>query len=98
MKSPDLKSIALVGAGLLVPMLAARASRTIAGKGYRLITRREVPKNPANPEVEWREALAWAAFSGLVGGMARLAARRWLAETSLPAEGDDMEEEIEELA
>lgn len=98
MKSPEPKSIVLIGIGLLVPMLAARASRTLAGKSYRLITRREVPKNPANPEVGWREALAWAAFSGLIGGMARLAARRWLAETVIPAEGDDMDGEIEKLA
>ena len=98
MKSPDLKSITLIGIGLLVPMLAARASRTLAGQGYRLITRREVPKNPANPEVGWRDALVWAAISGLVGGMARLAARRWLSETFVPAEGDDMEGEIDEIA
>lgn len=97
-KSPDLKSLTLIGIGLLVPMLAARGSRMLAGKGYTFLTRREVPKNPANPDVEWRDALAWAAFSGLIGGMARLTARRWLAETMVPTEGDDMEEKIEEIA
>lgn len=98
MNTPNPKSIALIGLGFLVPMLASRASRKLAGKGYRLITHREVPKNPADPDVAWREALAWAAVSGLVGGMARLAARRWLAGTAIPSKGDDMDEETEKLA
>ena len=79
-------------------MLAARASRMAVGGGYKLLTNSEPPKNPANPEVEWKDALIWAAISGLVGGMSRLSARRWLAETIIPTEGDDMDEEMDELA
>lgn len=98
MKKLDSKSLFLVGLGFLVPMLAARAARTLVGGGYRLITNEDPPKNPANPEVGWKDALIWAAVSGVVGGMSRLAARRWLAETFIPAEGDDMDEELEEIA
>ncbi len=53
-------------------MLAARAARTAVGGGYKLITQNDPPKNPANPEVAWKDALIWAAISGLVGGMSRL--------------------------
>lgn len=98
MKKIDTKSLFLVGLGFLVPMLAARASRSLVGGGYRLITHEDPPKNPANPEVAWKEALIWAAVSGLVGGMSRLAARRWIAGTFIPSEGYDMDEEVEEIA
>ncbi len=82
-------------------MIAAKASRKVVGSGYKLLTNNEPPKNPANPQVQWKEALIWAAVSGLVGGMSRLTARRWLAETIIPTEGDDMEEAqegIEDIA
>lgn len=98
MKNSKSKSLLLIGIGFIVPMLAARAARIAVGGGYRLITNEDPPKNPANTEVEWKDALIWAAISGLVGGMSRLTARRWLAETIIPAEGNDMDEEIEEIA
>lgn len=98
MKTPPTKSLFLIGLGFLVPMLAAKAARMAVGGGYKLLTNQDPPKNPANPNVEWREALVWAAVSGLVGGMSRLTARRWLSETFVPAEGDDMDEEIEKIA
>ncbi len=96
MKTPDSKSLFLIAVGFIVPMIAARAARTAVGGGYKLLTNEDPPKNPAAPEVEWKEALLWAAVSGLVGGMSRLTARRWLAETIIPTEGDDMEEELSE--
>jgi len=98
MKIPDAKSLTLIGAGLLLPMLAARGSRFLVGKSYTLLTDEEVPRNPAHPETAWREALIWAAVSGLVGGIATLTVRRLLAETMIPAEGDDMDHEIDKLA
>lgn len=98
MNKPDAKSLFLIGLGILLPMIAARAARTAAGGGYKLITKKSPPKNPANPDVEWKEALLWAAVTGLVGGVSRLTARRWLAETIVPTAGDDLEEEIDEIA
>ena len=98
MKIPPTKSLFLIGLGLLVPMLAAKAARMAVGGGYKLLTKEDPPKNPASLDVEWKEALVWAAVTGLVGGMARLAARRWLSETIIPSEGDDMDEKIDEIA
>lgn len=98
MKKSNANSLLLIGLGFLLPMLAARLSRVAVGGGYKLLTNQDPPKNPANAEVEWKEALIWAAISGLVGGMSRLTARRWLAETIIPTEGDDMDEEMEEIA
>ena len=98
MKQTDPKSLFFIALGFLLPMLAAKASRTVAGKGYKLITHDDAPRNPAHSSVVWRDALLWAVISGAVGGVARLSTRRWLSETVIPAEGDDMDEEIEELA
>ena len=90
MKLPDTKSLTLVALGLLVPMIAARGARAVTGKGYSLITDEEPPQNPADPEVEWKDAIIWTIASGIVGSLARLAVRRMLAETSLPSEGHDL--------
>lgn len=98
MKTPVPKSIFLIGMGLLVPMLAARAARSVAGKGYKAIRGEDAPRNPADPDVEWREALIWAAVSGIVGGVARMSSRRLLGETVIPARGDDMDDELDDLA
>lgn len=98
MKDSKTKTALLIGAGFLVPMLAARASRMVAGGGYSMITRKSPPKNPANRDTELREAILWTAFAGALGGVARMFARRYLSEnTSLPSEGDDMGEEAERL-
>jgi hypothetical protein len=86
-----MKSLTLVGLGLLVPALAARATRSLAGRGYHAITQNEPPRNPADPEVEWRDAIIWTVVSGIVGGLARLVARRLLAESQVPAEGHGFE-------
>ena len=39
------------------------------------------PKNPAAPGVSWPDALAWAAFSGVLYASARLVAARGAAAT-----------------
>lgn len=98
MKTPDARSLTLIGLGFLLPAVAARTARYITGRGYKLITHRDAPRNPANPDVPWKDALAWAAVSGVIGGMARVCARRWLAETVIPTEGDDMDEKVDNLA
>lgn len=87
MKLPNRSSLWLVALGLLIPAVAARAARLAAGAGYTAITHEDPPKNPEHPQVEWKEAIAWTIFSGAIGGLAQLVARRWLAGRSLPAEG-----------
>lgn len=95
-----MKSLTLIGLGLVVPALASRATRTLAGRGYESITKQEPPRNPADPGVEWKDAIIWTVISGIVGGLARLVARRLLAETRVPAEGRDftLEDEAQRRA
>ena len=84
------QKLLLLGLGIALPALAARLARSAAGAGYSAITHEDPPKNPAHPRVEWKEAIIWTVFSGAVGGLAQLAAQRWLARTKVPAEGFDM--------
>ncbi len=90
-------SLLLIALGLVIPALAAKTARLVAGGGYKAITRDKPPKNPAHPDVEWRDAILWTVLSGAIGGLGRLAARRWLAGSSVPAEGYDLEEKAERL-
>ncbi|MGJ8697939.1 MAG: DUF4235 domain-containing protein [Verrucomicrobiaceae bacterium] len=96
MKSTPSKSLLLIGAGLIAPILAARAARSLAGAGYHAVTHEAPPKNPAHPDVELKEAVLWAVIAGAVGGLARMGAGRALAHTRVPAEGYDMDEALEE--
>ena len=97
MKSSRISSFALLGLGFVLPAIAARATRSAAGAGYHAITHSDPPKNPAHPDVAWREAIIWTLVSGMIGGMTRLLVRRAMAGTSVPAEGYDFEAEAERL-
>ncbi len=79
-------------------MLAVRLSRKVAVKSYELIKHEEAPENPGNPEVNWSDALVFSAVTGLIAGLARMTALRILSNTMIPSEGDDMDEEIDEIA
>lgn len=93
MKSSN-KSWVLVAAGVLVPLVAARAARGMVGRGYETITGEEAPRNPADPSVGWKEAVIFTAATGVVGGIAKLLVNRMLAETDVPAQGIDLEAEL----
>lgn len=82
-------SLPLLAISFVIPMIGGKVARMLAGTGYHAITDLDPPKNPAHPDVEWKEAVAWTVVSGMIGGLARLMLRRWLASTSLPAEGLD---------
>lgn len=45
-------------------------------KGWKLVTKKEPPENPASPSVLWREALLWGAVSGLAAGVAKVVFHR----------------------
>ncbi len=72
-----------IGAGL--------AGKKAATSSWKVTTGRQPPKNGADPDVNWREAAAWAAMSGAMGGLVRLLATRkvsgyWRKSTgNLPA-------------
>lgn len=95
--SGTVATLAILGAGLVLPMIAAHASRKAVGLGYRAITDREPPQNPAAREVDWNDAIVWTLLTGAIGGLARLAVRRALAGTDVPAEGYDFDDRAETL-
>lgn len=61
--------LAAIGTGLI--------AREVVEASWRNALDRDPPKNPASPEVDWKEALLWGTFSGALVGMARIASRRW---------------------
>lgn len=84
----------LVATGFILPSIASRLARRAMGSGYEKLTDNPPPRNPAAPEVDLKEALLWTALAGAVGGVARMATRRALADTPVPAEGHDMDEAL----
>jgi hypothetical protein len=63
--------------------VSALVAAAIADRGLNLawhgVTGTKPPTIPEDPETSWREALAWAAVSGAVLGLARLVATRQAA-------------------
>lgn len=59
---------------------AALAAATVAKKGlnttWKIATGKNPPADPANPDVELREAVTWAMLSGTIIGVARMLATR----------------------
>lgn len=72
-------------------MAAAKAARVAAGRGFEKITDIEPPRNPADPSVDWNEAILYTVCSGAIGGLAALVVRRWLAETPALSTDDESE-------
>lgn len=54
----------------------AAGTRFLLKKGWKFITKKEPPINPASPGVLWKEALLWGAATGLAAGVARIVLRR----------------------
>jgi hypothetical protein len=61
-----------LGAGIVAQMLLQRGWKRFVGKAP--------PKNPAAADTSWGEAILWTAVIGMIGGIARLMARRGAAE------------------
>lgn len=69
----------------LAGYLARRALKT----AWRAVRGEDPPENAGPDEVGWRDAIAWTALSGLVVGVARMAAERvahrgWTGLTGSP--------------
>ena len=58
---------------------AAFLARKAVTSTWKLATGNEPPANPEDPDVTWKEAVAWALFSGAAIGLARLVASRQVA-------------------
>ncbi|OAA28749.1 Protein of unknown function (DUF4235) [Frankia sp. EI5c] len=72
------------GAATALAGTAASRAVTVA---YRRIRKTDPPKNPADPDTAWPEAIVWAAASGLAVGLGRLAAERTAARGWVRATG-----------
>lgn len=68
----------LTGTGAAV--VAGIATRKGLTTSWVAATGKEPPVNPEDPEVQWREAVAWAVLSGAAIGVARLLVARKLAQ------------------
>lgn len=55
---------------------AATVARKTIDKGWRAATGKNPPENPADPDVQLGEAVAWAAVTGALVALARMYAQR----------------------
>jgi hypothetical protein len=74
--------------GGLGTVLAGNAARGALTKAYKTVTGRIPPANPEDPDVEWREAVAWAVLSGVVMALARLFFQRAAAGAWVKRRGE----------
>ena len=74
-----LTTIAAVAAALVV--------RKALGAAWSAAAPSEPPQNPADPDTQWGEALAWTAATGMVVGMARMIGQRGAAGAWTKATG-----------
>jgi SLT domain-containing protein len=61
---------------LVAAVVAAAAARKALNASWRAATGKPPPANPASPDVDMREALAWATASGTINAIARMLATR----------------------
>jgi len=65
-------------------LVSALAAATVAKKaidtGWRAATGKNPPQNPADPDVQMGEAVAWAVVSGTFVALARMLAQRRAAD------------------
>ena len=65
--------------GLLVSGIAAGSAflvRRVIGYGWKKTMKSDPPKNPADRDVDFKEALAWTLLTGIVAALVRLLVRR----------------------
>lgn len=62
--------------GTLSAVSAGIVAQVLLSRGWRRATGRAPPRDPVAFETSWIEAILWTAAIGLVGGVARLLARR----------------------
>ena len=76
----------IIGTGSAV--LAAAAAQKGLAAAWKLATGDDPPTIPEDPDTSWSEAIAWAALSGAVLGLARLAATRRAAHYYMRSTGE----------
>jgi hypothetical protein len=61
---------------LVSAFVAAAAARKALEGSWKVATGKQPPENPADPDVDLAEAVAWAVASGVSIGLARMFAQR----------------------
>ncbi|MEX2513287.1 MAG: DUF4235 domain-containing protein [Cyclobacteriaceae bacterium] len=61
-------------------MLGAFLARKMVEKTWEKVTHGEAPKNPADPDITWKAALAWTLVTGVVVGATRVLVRYSMKE------------------
>ena len=61
---------------LMSALVAAAAARKGLNTSWKVATGKKPPENPADPDVDIWEAVAWATVSGIAIGVARMLAQR----------------------
>ena len=69
-------------------ILGAKIARGVVNTGWNKTKGSEPPRNAASPDVQWGEALLFAAVSGAVVGVARSVMQRQAANVYRTATGD----------
>jgi hypothetical protein len=77
----------VVGSGAAA--IAGFGARKALEVGWKAITGKPAPENPEMRHVKWRDAILWAAASGLVIGVARLVGQRLAAQGWTSVLGED---------
>ena len=65
---------------LVAAVAAAAFARKALNTSWKVATGKPPPANPASPDVDMREAIAWAAVSGTIIAIARMLATRRAAQ------------------
>ena len=73
---------------LLAGLGATAVSKKALNSGWKVATGKQPPANPADPDVDLWEAVAWAAVSGTLIALARMAATRRAANYYLRSTGE----------
>lgn len=73
---------------LVAALGAASVAKKALDGGWKAATGKQPPANPADPDVEFREAVAWAAVSGTFVALAKMLAQRRAAGYYLKSTGE----------
>ena len=74
--------------GVVTAAAAATATRKAAERVYETGLGEAPPENPSSPDVPLRQAILWAALSGVVVGLVRLLVERTAAAAWVRARGE----------
>lgn len=59
---------------------AAIVARKLTDGSWKFVTGGDSPQNPEDPDISWKEAIAFALLSGALMGLARMVAQREAAQ------------------